>query len=91
LLLAEDETEDDELLAAGRAWIHDSEPGAEAIFRALAEEMMASGQSEEVLEACRQLLDETTDSNLIDALNYLSLIAQKQSPSEYHESHKTLG
>jgi hypothetical protein len=77
---AEDAAEDDELLAAGRAWIHDAEPGAATVFRALADEMIRSGEAEEVAEACQQLTGESADQKLIMELGELSIKAQNRSP-----------
>jgi hypothetical protein len=78
VMLADDDIEDHELLAAGRAWIHDSDADAAMVFRALACEMIDSGESEEVAETCQQLMGETEDDDLSDELGKLSIRAQQQ-------------
>ena len=74
----EDDIEDDELLASGRAWIHDSDKDAAKFFQELAEELIKSGEGEEVAETCQQLMGESGNSDLCDKLGKLSIRAQQQ-------------
>ncbi len=77
----DDDTEDSQLLAAGRAWIHDSDQDAAKFFQELADKIIESGEGEEVAETCQQLMGENGDPNLCDKLGKLSIRAQQYNPS----------
>ena len=66
----EDDIEDHELLSAGRAWIHNSDPDAAKFFQELADEMIQSGEGEGVIETCQELVGESGD--LICAISWVS-------------------
>lgn len=88
--LAEDESE---LLAAGRVWCHDGNADAGVVFRALANEMIAAGEAEEVTETCQQLMGETHDRRMIDELGTISIAAQqvlKPAPSRWASTLRAL-
>jgi len=53
-------------------------------FRALAEEMIDTGEAEEVAETCQQLLGEVSDPHAIPELTELSLRAQQHLSSTRH-------
>jgi len=68
---------DSELLMAGRAWLGEGDLGAHEVFCALANEMIAIGEAEEVTDTCRQLMGEINDSRVLDELGYLFARAQQ--------------
>jgi hypothetical protein len=76
-LADEVEEEESELLAAGRAWVHDRNADAGVVFRSMAREMVADGDAEGVAETCQQLIGETHDRKAIEKLSLLSIDAQR--------------
>lgn len=69
------EPEDSSLLVIGRTWCS-GEEGAGSVFRALAEQMIADGQSEQVAETCQQLIGEGTSTEVFRQLSMLAIDAQ---------------
>lgn len=70
------EPEDPALLAIGRTWSA-GEESAGAVFRALAEQMIADGQSEQVIETCQQLIGEGPSTDVFRQLSMLAIDAQR--------------
>jgi hypothetical protein len=79
--IEEDEIEGDEFLAAGLAWIHDSDRDAAKYFEEMAEEMIESGEGDDVGETCQVLMDECEDGDVCDKLGKLSAKAQEHRPA----------
>jgi hypothetical protein len=52
----EDDSEEDDLLAAGEAWCHDGDREAEAYFKREAEALLRSGEAAHLSAVCKQLL-----------------------------------
>jgi hypothetical protein len=71
------EPEESELLVAGRAWLKESQLGARDVFCALADEMIATGDAEEVTDTCQQLMGEIGDNRALDELGFLFARAQQ--------------
>jgi hypothetical protein len=69
--------EESELLLIGRLWCHNADPEAAAEFANRAEYMIRSGEGEEVVEVCQQLIGEKPDSEAFAELARLSIQAQK--------------
>lgn len=67
---------DSALLEMGRTWCA-GEPGAGEVFRALAEQMIADGQTEKVAETCQQLIGEGTSTEIFRQLSMLAIAAQQ--------------
>jgi hypothetical protein len=70
------EPEPSGLLTIGRTWCS-GEEGAGAVFRALAEQMMADGQSDEVAETCQQLIGEGPSTDVFRQLSMLAIHARR--------------
>jgi hypothetical protein len=86
-----DEIDEDELESAGQAWINNFEPDAATFFRALAYEMIDSGEAEYVLDACQHLMDETSDREITAELEDISIKAQKHITPEPGKLSRALG
>ncbi|MBU4270992.1 MAG: hypothetical protein KKA28_03890 [Planctomycetes bacterium] len=86
--------DDDELLAAGRAWA-DGEKSAGVVFRSLAEEMIEAGEAQQVAETCQQVLGVNPPKHIREELMRLSLGAQQRLPPPpsrlRHFFHRLIG
>lgn len=67
---------ENDLLSIGRAWCA-GEIGAEPVFRALAEQLIADGEPDEVAETCQQLIGEGTSTAIFRELSQLAITAQQ--------------
>lgn len=71
------EPEESRLLVIGRRWCRDADQQAAVEFRELAEHMMTSGQADETIEVCQQLIGEACDLEVTSTLSVLSLKARE--------------
>jgi len=82
---------ENQLLVAGRVWTQGEDPDAGVVFRALAEEMIASGEPVQVAETCEQLIGDGARLRVVDALTALSLCAQQRLQPVPPRWHNALG
>jgi hypothetical protein len=72
---------DDELLITGLAWIEEGDTNAKIVFRTLADEMISTGEIEDVCKTCTQLLYATEDPQVNEVLQtILTHAKQRQKP-----------
>jgi hypothetical protein len=69
-------SDDSGLLAIGRTWCGGEQPAGE-VFRALAEQMIADGHAEQVLETCQHLIGERPPTAIFRQLSMLAIDAQR--------------
>src|SRR5207302_8040721 len=66
------------LLEMGQAWYQDTDEAAREEFHDLAEEMLATGQAEQVAEVCQQLIGEAGICDAVPIWSAWSLRAQEE-------------
>jgi hypothetical protein len=72
---------DDELLITGLAWIEEGDTNAKIVFRTLADEMISTGEAEDVCKTCTQLMHATEDPQINGVLQaILAHAEQHQKP-----------
>lgn len=69
--------EEEELLLIGRAWCHEDDSRAASEFKEHVEYMLRSGEAEEVVEVCQQLIGEAAGSSAVPELCALSILAHR--------------
>jgi len=69
--------DEDDLLLIGRAWCHEGDSRGASEFKERVEYLLRSGNAEEVIEVCQQLIGEAPGSPAVPVLSAFSILAHR--------------